>query len=114
MKPALHSGFGEPGVDAAGDVFDVGEAVGGEQLDGFGGTAAGFAVDEDFAVLGQAGKAVGEGGEGDELRLRNAGGGVFVGLADVDEKGVETLGEALAEFLCGDGLHGGIVGLAGG
>ena len=45
--------FGEPGVHATGHVFDAGEAMVEQQLHGFGGAAAGLAVDQDLAVRRQ-------------------------------------------------------------
>ncbi len=47
--------FGQPGVHAASHVFHTGESMVEEELDGFGRTAAGLAMDEDFPVRRQAG-----------------------------------------------------------
>ncbi len=47
--------FCKPGIHAAGHVFHAGESVIEEKLDGFGGTSAGLAMDEDFPVRRQVG-----------------------------------------------------------
>ena len=46
--------FSEPGIDAARDVLDAGEAVVEQQLHGLGGPTAGLAMNENFSIPRQA------------------------------------------------------------
>ena len=80
--------FGGPGGDAAGEVFDVGVAVLLEDEGGFLAAAAGFAVGDDFGVLGDGDfcEALLERAEGD-LGDAEIGDDVFVGVADVEDEG---------------------------
>ena len=76
-----------------------------EQLDRLGGAPAGFAVDEDLAIPRQSVQLVRQGSQRDQARALDAGDGVFLRLADVDEKAFEIAVEEGAEFGGGDGFH---------
>ena len=84
--------FCQPSVDAASHVLDAGEAVVEQHLHGLGGAPAGFAVDEDFTILRQAGQLVWQSFQRDQARALDAGDGVLLRLADVDEEAFEITG----------------------
>lgn len=81
--------FLQPRVDSAGDVFHAGESVFPEQSNGFRGAHAGLAVDEDFPVLRQGFQLIRQSSQWNQTRFFDAGCGMFVRLADINEQSFE-------------------------